>query len=262
MQVNPTTQPLPPLGQTTTPTPLSVEGIIAHNINPDNLVRQEIPALTNKNSLYYGKYTVDRDNLTGTKFFEHFLEYPLGKTSNLYYQQADNSGNLRMNLTWSLLTIYFSRSCKVDFMMVHQPVKVSDCVVSFDVINRYSGKGNDVYNTDAFVNDNVQGMFDDTDAHFEMVIPSFWAVGAVPTRYTRYVRNIQPSFIPRTVSTFYIRSPYINNAIQPDTFEVLVYLIPIILNSSTMVSPTRVTRTTPNLDNFLPLPYVFNRQTI
>lgn len=262
MEVNPTTQPLPPMGQTTTPTPLSVEGIMSHNINPDNLKRQEIPAMTAKNSLYYGKYTIDRDELTAAKFFEHKMEFPLGGAGNLYYTQADSLGNLRINLTWALMPIYFTRSCKVDFMMIHQPVKVSDCVVSFDVIHRYSGKANDTYNTDAFVNDNVQGMFDDTDAHFQMSIPTFWPVGAVPTRYTRFVRNIQPMFIPKTVSSFYIRSPYVNNAIQPDSFDVLVYLIPIISNSSTMVSPTRVSRIEPNVDNFLPLPYVFNRELI
>jgi hypothetical protein len=262
MQVDPTTQPLPPMGQTTMPTPLSVEGIMSHNIEPDNLVTQSIPAMTQNNSLYYGKYSIDRDQPTGAKFFEYNLEYPLGVTDNLYYQQPDNLGNFRMNLTWALLPVYFSRSCKVDFIQVHQPIKVSDCCVSFDVISRYSGKANTNYNTDAFANDTQQAMFDDTDDHFTSLVPSYWATSCVPTRYTRYLNNYQPAFIPKTVQSFFIRSPYVNNALQPDSFDVLVYLIPIISLSSTMVSPTRVTRTIPTIDNFIPLPYVFNRQQV
>jgi hypothetical protein len=262
MQVDPTTQPLPPLGQTTTPTPLSVEGILAHNIEPDNLRKQPIPALNAKNSLYYGKYTIDRNDTTGHKFFEHTMEYPLGKASNLYYNQPDNTGNFRFLLTWALIPVFFSRTTKVDFVQIHQPVKVSDCAVSFDVINRYSGKGNINYDTDAFANDTVHFVFDDTDDHFVFLVPTYWATSSVPTRFTRYVNNIQPAFIPKTVSSFYVRSPYVNNALQPDTFDVLVYLMPIISIASTMVSPTRVVRSVPNLDNFIPLPYVYNRQTI
>lgn len=262
MQVDPTTQPLPPMVQTTTPTPLSVEGIMAHNSVPDTLVRQPIPAMNNKNALYYGKYTIKSDQPTRSKIFEYNLEFPTGKTNNLYYVQPDNSGNLRMNLTWALLPAYFSRTCKIDFYQVHQPVKIADCAVSYDVINRYSGKPNEQYSTNAFTNDVVSGMFDDTDDHFIYLTPSYWAVGSTPTRYSRYQVNIQPAFIPKTVSSFYIRSPYIPNALQPDSFEVLVYLIPVISLTSTIVSPTRVISESPIFDNFIPMPYFFNRETI
>jgi hypothetical protein len=262
MNVDPTTQPLPPMGQTTTPTPLSVEGIMAHNIEPDTLRKQLIPALNNKNSLYYGKYTIDRDQTTKTTFFQYDLQWPLGKVNNLYYKQPDNNGNLRMLITWAMFPVYFSRTTKVDFIQVHQPVKVSDCAVSFDVINRYSGKSNENYDTDAFTNDALEGLYDDTDDHFIMLTPSYWATGSVPTRYTRYLKNIQPAFIPKTVSSYYIRSPYVPNALQPDSFDVLVYIIPIISIASTMVSPTRTIRFVPNADNFIALPYVFNKETI
>lgn len=262
MQVDQTTQPLPPLGVSTTPTPLSVEGTTNYSDRPDSLNVQKDVLL--KNSIYYGKYSISRDDPTGKVIWKYRTDFPLGEVDNNYYTQVDSLGNFRMLLTKPLVNAYFSRSIKIDWVMIHQPVKISDCRVSCDMITRYSGSySSKPYRTDTFVNDNVQVYFDDMDDHFIFQVPSFWPTSCVATRNTRQSGfNRPPPFVPKTTCEFFIRSPYVNNALQPDTFDVLVYLVPIISHASTIAAQEAIIRYQPDLDDFLPLPYIYNRKAV
>lgn len=258
-----TTQPLPPLGTTTTPTPLSIEGTLTNNMIEGNLATQPIPSLNNKNSLYYGKFTIDDINDIGTKVFEYDAEYPMGASNNSYYSQPGNDGLFIFLCPWSLINVWFSRQCKIDFALVFQPVKVSDSRVSLDTLIRYKGESVTTYNIGAFANDTYSHYIDDNDGQFSLMVPAYWNTNFVPTRSVRMLqRNIQPDFIPKTKMTTFIRSPYVPTLMHPNKFDVLVYLIPMVSVASTMVGATRVVRTSPNTDNYLPLPYVFNRELI
>jgi hypothetical protein len=260
---NPTTQPLPPLETTTTPTPLSIEGLLSEQVLEANLEIQETPSLSCKNSLYLGKFRISNSQPIGTQIYSFDASYPLGSSSNLYYNQPTADGVLRQLCPWSLIPVWFSRQCKLDYTLVFQPVKVSDSRVTIDSFYRYTQTRISTYNTDAFVNDTVSNFIDDSDGLITNNIPTYWCTDFVPTRSFRMSgTNIPPSYIPKTFMTTFIRSPYVPTLMHPDSFDVLVYLIPIVSIASTVVASTRVTRTTPSNDNYLPLPYVFNRLSV
>jgi len=259
----PTTQPLPPLGTTTTPTPLSIEGVLANQVEEGNLEKQRIPALTCKNSLYLGKFTITNAQPIGTNVFSFSAEYPLGAVSNNYYGQPGGDGVYRQLCPWSLIPTWFSRQCKIDYTLAFQPVKVSDSRVTIDSFYRYSQTPVTSYNTDSFVNDTVSNYIDDSDGLITNTIPTYWPTDFVPTRSFRMAGiNQPPSYVPKTRMTTFIRSPYVPTLMHPDSFDVLVYLMPMVSIASTTVASTRVTRAVPSNDNYLPLPYVFNRQNV
>jgi len=258
-----TTQPLPPLGTTTTPTPLSIEGTLTNNLVEGDIDPQPIPSLSCKNSLYYGKFEITSSNTVAQRIFEYNMEYPLGETSNGYYKQPPNNGVFVFLCPWSLIPVWFSRQAKIDYALVMQPVKISDSRVSVDSIFRYKQEKVTHYTLDAFVHDTFSHYIDDSDGLISMSIPSFWNTNFVPTRFLRLSNtNIPPAFLPKTQMTTFIRSPYVPTLMHPDKFDILVYLIPIVSVASTMVGATRVARSSPNFDNYLPLPYVFNRKAI
>lgn len=260
MEPDITTQPVAPMAQTTTPTPLSIEGVLSSQILEANLDIQTTPSLTCKNSLYLGKFSINNTNTIGTNIYSFDAAYPLGKTSNLYYAQPTNDGVLRFLCPWSLIPVWFSRQCKVDYTLIFQPVKISDSRVSIDSFYKYTGTAITTYNTNAFTNDTVSHYIDDGDGLIINNIPAFWPTDFVPTRGLRISgNNIPPSYIPKTVMTTFIRSPYVPTLMHPDSFDILVYLIPKIMIASTMVGATRVRRSVPAADNYLPLPYLFNR---
>uniref|UniRef100_A0AAU8JQ21 Structural protein 2 n=1 Tax=Chipolycivirus sp. TaxID=2809300 RepID=A0AAU8JQ21_9VIRU len=258
-----TTQPLPPLETTTTPTPLSIEGVLSEQVIEANKEEQSTPSFSCKNSLYLGKFSINNNSLIGTNVYEFDASFPLGKVDNKYYSQPLNNGILRMLCPWSLIPVWFSRQCKIDYTLVFQPVKISDSRVSIDSFYRYSELEITTYNTDAFVNDSVSNYIDDGDGLIFNQIPLYWPTDFVPTRAFRMSnQNRPPSFLPKTRMTTFIRSPYVPTLMHPNSFDVLVYLIPMISVAATTVAATRVTRAVPSSDNYLPLPYIFNRQSL
>jgi len=262
-QPEPTTQPLPPLETTTTPTPLSIEGVLSEQIMEGNIEQQETPAFSCKNSLYLGKFVITNSQPIGTNIYSFSADYPMGISSNNYYGQPQADGILRQLCPWSLIPVWFSRQCKVDYILAFQPVKVSDSRVTIDSFYRYTQAPISTYNTDAFVNDSVSNFIDDSDGLITNKIPTYWPTDFVPTRSFRIDGiNRPPSYVPKTRMSIFIRSPYVPTLMHPEFFDVLVYLMPLVSIASTTVASTRVTRSLPSNDNYLPLPYVFNRQNV
>jgi hypothetical protein len=262
MNISPTTQPAPPLGITTTPTPFSVEGAISDDPIPANLAPEVISILSKDNLIYLDSFEITNQQSIGDRIYMHNLNYPLGETtsSNGYFSQPSNNlGTFRPLVPWKLMTVWFSRQCKITYQLVFEPIKVSDCRVSIDTFFTYDGQNITDYNKDTFVLDTVEKILDDSDDPFQFEVPAFYLTNIVNTYNTR-IKNeyVQPAFIPKTKSFLFIRSPYVPNLMQPDTFKVMVYLRVNVSHATTIAGTGRINRTSPEADNFLPLPFVFN----
>lgn len=265
MNISPTTQPAPPLGITTTPTPFSVEGAISDDPIPTNLAPEVVSILEREDVIYLNQFRITNQQSIGTKLYTHDLNYPLGNTTttNGYYVQPDNTlGTMRPLVPWKLLPVWFSRQCKITYQLIFEPVKVSDCRVSVDAFFTYDSQDVNVYDKDTFVLDTVEKIIDDPDDPFIFEVPAFYLTNVVNTYNTRAnLRYIQPAFIPKTKSTLFMRSPYVPNLMQPDTFVMLVYLKVNVSHANTIAATSRYQRYVPTPDNFLPLPFVFNVET-
>lgn len=262
MNISPTTQPAPPMGITTTPTPFSVEGAISDDPIPANLAPEVISILSKQNLIYLDTFEISILDGIGERVYKHNLNYPLGESvpKNGYFDQPNNTiGTFRPLVPWKLMTVWFSRQCKLTYELIFEPVKVSDCRVSIDTFFTYDGQEVINYDKDAFVLDTVEKIIDDSDDPFQFEVPAFYLTNIINTYNTRIANEyIQPPYIPKTKSFLFIRSPYVPNLMQPDSFKMLVYLNINVSHATTIAGTGRVSRIAPDSDNFLPLPFVFN----
>lgn len=254
-----TSNPAPPTGVTPTEVPLGITGTTSQTLSPPNIIYKE-PILFNLNeSIYYGKFRIDKSYVSGLKVFEWQALYPLGNFDNPY-NMGNTNGRYVYTVPWSLLTAFYSKQCKVDWLMNFTFVKVSDCRVSLDLIFNYNGLSKNTLDPLSLSNDSYHVSVDSQDDNFSFEIPQFWLTNNVQTDSGAIFltpstgETIQPAYLPQTVLDVFIRNPYQPNMLQPDFFDVLVTLQPIV-RSTVGFAAKSLTKGTAPYPNAINRPY-------
>lgn len=229
-----TTNPAPPTGVTPTEVPLGITTTTSATGGPLNKGMNKTAMFGLQEGLYYGQFTVNKTMTLSQNVFEWTSWSPLGNTAN-EYNTVNSASNSRFFVPWELMTAFYSKQVKIDWEIVFTAVKVSDCRVSFDVVFIYEDKNTASTYPQVLNNDSYHKMFDDQDDSFSVVPPMYWMTNNVNTDSWRVqllpgggITRMQPAFLPYTKMLVKIRSPYIPNSMQPDSFQVIVTLRPIV----------------------------------
>lgn len=257
-----TTNPVPPTGITPTEVPLGITSTTTPAGGAINRPTNQSALFALQEGIFLTTFEVSKDDVIGKEVFTWHSLYPLGETENEYNTVVDGE-NTRFFVPWELMTSFFSRQCKIDWELNFTAVKVSDCRVSFDGIFIYEDDWN--LNTDfrvALNNDSVHKIFDDQDDTFSIVPPMYWMTNNVNTdtwRSTVPTIRRQPAFLPSTTLHLKIRSPYVPNSMQPNTFRVVVTLKPIVRQNIGFAAKSGNSLFLSTYDPQIPRPYFFNR---
>lgn len=230
------TNPAPPTGEIPTEVPLGINSTTTDSPVPLNIVAETLTSFNYDYGIYLTKFTINNTMETGYKVFDWASLFPLAKNSNYY--TISNTDFLRWNIPWQLILPFYSRMCKIEWEINFKPIKVGDCRVSIDLINTYGDYSptTSLLSAKALANDSYHKNLDDTDDNLTIRPPMFFMTDNVATDSYRVSVSpgnfsvLQPSFLPSTNLSVFIRNPYVNNPIQPSSFEVLVTLRPIISN--------------------------------
>jgi hypothetical protein len=258
-----TSVPAPPTGVIPTEVPLGLNTTTTPTGGPVNLFQNGISALAQSEGIYYGKFTINTTQVPGSEVFSHNTKWPLGDFPNRY----NNAGNVFL-VPWELLTSFYSKQCKIDWVIELVPVKVGDCRVILDVIFSYEdGWTVPLSQIVALGNDSAMIVLDSPEDNITVVPPMFWAQKQVQTDNSRAFRTgvpainefIQPAGIAMTTTSFRIRTPYQPNLLQPLSFEVLVFLHPIVRQTNGFAGKSAVSYEMPDPVSGIPKPYFLSR---
>jgi hypothetical protein len=258
MNVISTTNPIAPTGATPTEVPFGISGSTTLNSIPADLQPASGSMLYSGHGLFLTRFSISTLDTVGSVVWNFDARFPLGRNAfeNRYYR-VSSGGNYRPIVPWDLWPVWFSAQCRVDYELVFVPVKVGDSRVSLDFVFDYSGLGNTgPYGTDTLVQDSFHKLIDDQDDQFSFTVPLIYVtklVNTVPPKFGTLAptSNDFPAFLPQTTMQVFIRSPYQPNLMQPNSFDVLVFMRPIVRDTQTVVGRSRsVLR-----------PYVFNIST-
>lgn len=269
MDVISTTNPAPPTGVTPTEVPLGITTTTSTSGGPLNKNNTSTKMFTLNEGLYYGTFTVSSTNAPNDIVFNWSSLYPLGDFENVYNNNTGSLNTEQYFVPWELIPAFYSRQCKIDWVVNFTPVKVADARVSFDISFKYDS--DDPFPTDQVdftKNDSVFKVLDSQDDSFSVVPPMYWLTNNVntdtyPVSFVGSVnRNtMQPAFLPSTRMQIRIRNPYYPSMIQPDSFQVVVTVKPIVRQTLCIAGKSSI-RTVRNLaTNYTPRPYFLNRST-
>lgn len=139
---------------------------------------------------------------------------------------------------WNLLPAYYSKQTRMEYQLLFYPVKVTNCKVKLDAIIDYVNNLSPVEDSTGFANQNNQFELDDPDGIINFPVPQYYVTNNVNTdmNFLGGGNNLVfPAFVPETKVRFSIANPYHNNNLQPDSFNVLVYLIATPVNPQNLV---------------------------
>lgn len=256
------TNPVPPTGVTPTEVPLGITARTAIGDFPADIVVEHKSALETDLDIFYGSFPISATDNTGQNVFKHTTLWPLGDFANRYNTVSGADSTLRFFVPWCLVLSFFSKMCKIDWIMRLLPVKVADCRVSLDILFNYdqTPDGNRVYSTKLMASDSIYKILDSEDDDLTFQIPMFWLTKALQTDVIgSSVGPVMPAFQPITETRIYIRNKYVPNLMQPNTFNVLVYLTPIVRNITTLAGKSALNLDVVTPDRRQPRPYFLLR---
>lgn len=258
-----TSNPTPPDGLTPTQVPLGISGTTSEILGPPNIIYKQPVAFNLNESIYYGQFTIDNTLSTGSRVFQWDSFYPLGNFPNVY-NSGESNGRYTYCVPWSLLTAFYSKQCKVDWLMNFTFIKVPDCRVSLDLIFNYNGETKVLYTPELLGSDSYHVIIDSQDDNFSFELPQFWLTNNVQTDSAAVIfsstgQTIQPAFLPTTHLDIFIRNPYQPNMLQPDSFQVIVTMQPIV-RSTVGFAAKSLTRTAAPYNPSVNRPYFLRNQ--
>lgn len=261
-----TTNPAPPTGITPTEVPLGITSTTSVTGGPLNKGMNKTALFALEEGIYLDQFQVTKTDTIGHEVFEWTSWSPLGDTVN-EYNTVNNGSDSRFLVPWQLFTSFYSKQCKIDWEIKFTAVKVSDCRVSFDAITIYEDKNAVSTNPQALNNDSVHKIFDDQDDSFSVIPPMYWMTNNVNTDSWRVqivaggqLHRMQPAYLPYTKLSLRIRSPYVPNSMQPDSFTVVVTLNPIVRQNLGIAGKSVNTTSNLVLENQIPRPYFLTRE--
>jgi len=224
-QILSTTTPAAPSGVAPTEIPLGISGTIAPQLLPANIKPVPASIFTQNWGAYIGNFSVSVSNPVGSMVYSWNTDSPL--PDHNFSTLAGDTPNF--NIPRDLIQAFYSRQSKIDWILRFKPVKVSDCRVSMDFVVDYNSNTVKPYNELVLSNDTYHKHFDEQDDEFDLVVPMFWPTNNIPTYgVPSSILPLKPAFYPFTKVSVYIRNQYQPNLMQPMSFEMAVFAIPIV----------------------------------
>lgn len=265
-----TTNPAAPTGVTPTEVPLGITSTTTQSGGPVNIKPSLSKSLMINTSVYIGKFTITSSTSIGTSVFTFTTKYPLGDFDNRYNNNSQANSTIQYFVPWSLVPAFYSKQCKIEYELEFVPVKVADCRALLDIIYNYDdGVAMPSDPLLYLANDTETIKLDSQNEPLNMVIPQFFMTENIQTDTFRAIKslapthreNIQPAFLPTTSIEVRIRNPYQPNLTQPTSFEVLVFLKPIVTSALAIGGKSGVANQFPDSDFYIPTPYFLNKRT-
>lgn len=252
-----TTNPPPPSGVIPTEVPLGITGLMSPTLGPVDQPPSNKSMFNLNHGFYLGKFTINNTMANGAQVYAKDFFYPM--TESIFAPVSSPGFVNRILVPWDLIPAYYSRMCKVDWELEFVPVKVADSRVSLDLIFNYEDI-HFVNNTAQFANDNYHKILDDEDDSLRFNIPQFWLTNNVPTDCLAVttdtgIHNFNPAYLPKTSLVVNLRNKYQNNPLQPDSFEVVVYMYPKVHSAICIAGKSLVRNHFPDELTFVPIPW-------
>jgi hypothetical protein len=231
MEVPSTTNPLPPSGGTNTVAPLGISSSLSIS-KTEELQSVQYPDWFSANvPILIGNFTLSNTQTVGTKVFSWTTEGP-----DLDYYRPEPADLKNSILPWNLVRAYFSKMTRMEYALIFKPVKVTDSEARLHAIWNYTGDQVGSYTTNALANHNEMFSFDDSSDIKVLSVPQFFMHNNQQTNTN--IQNLNntwyQSFVPSTTLDVFVANVYQPNLAQPDSFEVMVFLVPIPTNIKTI----------------------------
>lgn len=260
-----TQNPQPPSEEIPTEVPLGISSVLDKVPMPMNIVPTPEINYDTSYEIFLQKFTISNTDITGRQLFNWSSQWPLGNFANPY-NTISAVGWLNWNVPWSLVTAFYSRQVQIDWILKFTPIKVSDCRATMDFVVQYNGAVLPIpYNTRTTNNDLFHWKIDSQDQAFSIAPSQFWMTNNVQTDTMVYHLGtsrgtLNPGFLPMTTVTGFLVNRYQNNLMQPDQFEVIVTLVPIVRNIIGFSGKSNVrTILGLELENQTPRPYFLTK---
>jgi len=208
----PQSNPPKPDGTTPTPIPFSMStSTIANNgldkPNYSDLILDLSP------DIFISRFTINSAHAPGQYIFNWATDKIL----------SISGFNGVVNAPYNFIKPLFSRQVSFEAELVFIPVKVSDSRVILGGFFNYGfdSPTNDTEHPDTYSRDNFEIIVSQSLEEHIVPVPLYWLTDTVPT--ISEDKNV-PFFAPKTQLQMYIKEAFVPNAIQPPTFEILVFL--------------------------------------
>jgi len=217
-----TTQPLPPSGEATPFVPLSIESALTLEELANNIPNSY------ENAMMF-PYGVLYTDLTVTSTYEPGASLGSLDVRNIFngLQFLSVFGLSQINgfMPWNLITPFYSKVTRMEYLVRHIPVKVADCRVKLDVFFRFNGT-TAPYATATYNSPNVHMELDDPSGQIDLYIPQVYVSNNVPTdKFLTQVSEVSP-LVPQTRATYYVTTQYSPNALQPTSMRIVRVIYP------------------------------------
>lgn len=241
-----TTTPNAPVGQITPEVPLGISASLTQIVSPLEYppLRSSTGGLNEWN--YIDSFTIEAKNPVG-KFLWSWDSYDpfKSKTKNKF---MENNNQVIPYLFKNMALPYWAQYLNMEYILRFEPVKVTDSRVEIFVEKNYDGRAdqNNIAfgdaSTSSYNQENEIFTFDSPD-EVKLIKPTlFQAQSKMPNNagliheVDKPIEKLWPTFLPTTTISLKQQSRFINNALQPDTFDVNVYIMPIIRTMSQLNS--------------------------
>jgi hypothetical protein len=249
MEVLSTTNPIPPTGGTNTSVPLGISSSTEMTPAPMNIPYFGDLDFSTPKMIYIDQFQISNNQQLYTEVFTWGVRDTRLKQ---YLSLYENPTSIT---PWNLVAAHFSKQVRMEYTLLFYPIKVSDCRVKIDIIVDFNDTLNPAFQTADFSNLNTQFTFDDPDGVIQIPIPQYYVTNTVNTdnNYFNGTYNF-PGFLPKTKIRATIANAYHNNALQPETFKVEVFLLATAVNPMNLVGK-RVAKLGTTNANLLPYFY-------
>jgi len=245
MEVLSTTNPLPPSGGTNTSAPLSITASMSDTVK----VQRLLPGWsTLQMPILLDSFQIKSSDTTGHVVYNW---------STRYTKIADHHDSTKNKSAWALVEPYYSKMCRMEYLIILKPFKVADAEVRLQAFWNYTGDLVQL-NTNKTANHNEVFQFDDSSDEKVLSVPQFFMHDNVTTNKTALnsTTQVPSSWVPDTRLSLVIVNPYQPNLTQPDSFEVQVFLMPVPTNMKVIAARRPVKGTwSDNTTVIVPTPY-------
>lgn len=263
-----TVTPNAPVGQISPEVPLGISASLAQTVQPvDNP-----PLIRNDNLdqkwIFLDSFEIKKSMTIGTNLFNWDSYNPF---MDVLKQKYDATATFDIpTMVHAMKDAYWATFLNMEYEMKFEPVKVTDSRVELFIQKNYDGRKDDAtlkYSDAATSSFNQENEIVVLDSPTTAVLfkPTLFQMQTKANNVAGIVNfapseldKIWPAFIPTTTIAIKLQSRFINNNLQPDSFDVNVWIRPIIKTISQLTSRTlSVTRYGSPIYkvNYVPLPW-------
>lgn len=264
------TNPAPPSGIVPTEVPLGISGTISETPMPVNIpLLKQLSIFHLDRGVFLGNVTINSTTPVGTNILTWRSRTPLviNGVGSSYYDISNETTFFRTfyPAIWDLLLFSYAMECRLEFSFKIKVVKIGDSRCSLDFVFNQSDADFDYSSPGTLANDSFHKIIDDPDDLIEFDVPMIWPTDNVPTKmWQRHTIdspaiNMQSPFIPYVRMQTFVRSRYQRNLMQFPSFNLSVFLHVKVINP-VGIAGNYITRTQyPDLNDSLPIPWVYNQ---